>query len=525
MRKRFMAILAIIIVAVFVVAACNNDSGGTPPQGAPPTGTSQTHLTMAMSNLGVNYDPIQTNDSASSFIHTQIFSTLTRLDYDTFEPLPHLAISWDMPDPQTVHMQIRDDVFFQNGDRLTARDVQFSLERAADSAHVQAVTGPISHVTVHDDFNFTIHLEIPFMPILRHLAHGASSILPMDYMNEIGEENFPDAPIGSGPFQLTEIVLGDRLEFIRNENYFGDVPLIETATLRLVPDQPSRLIEVTSGHADIGEGIAPADIPIAEGDPGVTLMRRFNLSTNYVGFNARSPHIDNPLVRQAINYALDNQLFVDTVLLGAGAVIDGPIAPIVWGFSQQEPFGTNFDRARELLIQAGYDPDPAPGKPVAFSTTIWYNIPNAQRQQIAEMVSFALAQLNIEVEVIGIEWAQYLDGTAAGDHDMFILGWVSVTGDADYGLYPLFHSSMFGTAGNRTFWATDELDALLDQQRETVDENARLQLLDQIQGIIRNEAPWIFLNQGETLLATRSNLRGLTLNPSGSHRLDTIWFD
>jgi peptide/nickel transport system substrate-binding protein len=434
-----------------------------------------------------------------------------------------LAASWEIVDPRTTNITLREGVMFHNGEVMTAYDVQFSLMESAQAGGVEILSGMIEEVVVHDDLNLTIITEFDFVPIISHLAHTSLSIVPMAYFLEVGEEGFEEHPIGSGPFMFVEHILGDRIEFARNENFWGNVPVIETLTFILVPDASVRLMEVSAGNADIATAVNPIDLAGAEADPNVTLMRRQNLSTVYIGFNVERPHINNPLVRQAINYALDTHAIVESVFMGLGQVQDGPMPNLVWGYSPQDPFPTDLDRARELLIEAGYNPNP--GEPGGFSTSIWWNIPNAQREQISEMVQFSLAQLNIEVEIVGMEWAQYLADTGEGLHDMFILGWVSITGDPDYSLFPLFHSSNFGDAGNRTFWYEPRLDELLDLGRSTVDPAVRLGIYEEAQALIRENAPWVFLHNGEWAFAVSNNLNGFVLNPAGHHSFAPVWFD
>lgn len=159
-----------------------------------------------------------------------------------------------------------------------------------------------------------------------------------------------------------------------------------------------------------------------------------------------------------------------------------------------------------------------------FKTTIWTN-DNQQRMDIAEIVQNQLKEIGIEAEVKVIEWGAYLDGTANGEHDMFILGWVTVTGDPDYGLYALFHSSQHGAAGNRTFYSNARVDELLDTARGTADPAAREAAYKEAQEIIRDEAPWIFTWTGEDLTGTRSNVKGFTQHPAGHHKLAGVYFE
>ena len=552
MKKRLSTIIALLIVGVMVLAACGPTAPtpitpeapaqdgqaatpATPPAATTPgTGggvteapqqTAQTSLVVLSASMPVSLLPWGGNDSASSEVNKQLYSPLFVLDYNTFEVVPErsLAIQWDQPDASTTNIRIREGVLFHDGTPLTAHDVAFSIRLGSESPHTAPFLGMIADAVAHDDYNLTVTTDIPFAPIIRHLAHTGSGIISQAHYNAVGgAEAYADNPIGTGPFMFSNLVIGDRVEMVKNPNYWGPVPVIETLTYRAVPDPSVRLMEVQAGTADVALAIQPIDVPVAEADPNVQVIRRMNLSTNYIGFNTRRPHIDNPLVRQAINYAIDTRAIVDHVFLGTGAPVDGPIADIVWGFAQQEPFPTDMDRARELLREAGYDP--TPGAPGGFSTTIWYNIGNPQREQISEMLQFTLGQLNISVEVVGTEWAAYLEGTERGEHDMFILGWVSVTGDADYGLFPTFHSSNFGAGGNRTFWADPQLDALLEQGRSEVDPAARLQIYADAQRIIRDNAPWVFINQGETLVAANPNLRGFEINPAGHHAYAPVWF-
>jgi len=181
------------------------------------------------------------------------------------------------------------------------------------------------------------------------------------------------------------------------------------------------------------------------------------------------------------------------------------------------PIEYNLERARELLAEAGY--------PDGFSTTIWWNSPNLQRQQIAEMMQFSLGRIGINVTIETFDWATYLARADVGDHDMMIIGWVSVTGDIDYGLFPLFHSTSYGPAGNRGFWSSPELDELLERGRSELDPDVRIDIYRQALELIREGASALTVRQGEFLHVTGSGVRGWTLAPHTSHNFATIYFE
>jgi peptide/nickel transport system substrate-binding protein len=139
------------------------------------------------------------------------------------------------------------------------------------------------------------------------------------------------------------------------------------------------------------------------------------------------------------------------------------------------------------------------------------------------MVEAALREINVETEVIGLEWETYLSRITNGEHDMYIHGWATVTGDADYGLYPLFHSSSYGESGNPAFWSSPESDELLERGRSISDESERLQIYRELQTLIHAEAPWVLISQGEFLIATAANVNGFEIAPMGHHSFYRVY--
>ena len=549
MKKRWILLLAALLAAMLAFAACGNNDGdaaeeGDTPPAQPaqagwvpewpdghrpavvPTQTTKTHLEIVTTGLPVAKNAIGSNDSASAEFSRLVYQTLFRLDYDTGEPMNELATGYEFIDAQTIRIFVREGVTFHNGDPLTAHDVAFSLTRAGASEEMAILFGMIDRAEAVSDTEVILYLEFAFAPIILHLAHNGGAIVPMNHINAVGEDHFRDNPIGSGAFEFVRMIDGDRIEYRRFENYSGNMPVIETITMRLVPEASVRVVEVSTGTADVALGVMPADINVATNDPNVNLLRRRTMGIDLIWFNAIENHprrpggenpLANPLVRQAINYAFDTEAAISLVFLGAGGVLHTVLPEGVFGFVEQPPFETNIERARELLAEAGY----ADG----FDAEIWWNSPNATRQQIAEMMQAALQPLNINLTIVTLEWGEYLDRSAAAEHDMLILGWSTVTGDADYGLHPLFHSANFGAAGNRSFFKSEELDALLDAGRTETDTARRLQIYADALAYLRQNAPVVMLRQGEMMVAVSPSLRNITLNPVQAHNWGTVFFE
>jgi peptide/nickel transport system substrate-binding protein len=522
-KKRKLILLSLVLAIAMLITACgggapapapeNGEANGETPAPAPST---EETLIVAQGADPVSLDPHATNDQPSSRVMAQIYERLV-VQTEEMELEPGLAESWESIDDNTFEFKLREGVMFHNGEELKASDVEFTLLRALESTFIGHIVGAIDPegIEIVDDYTIRISTTEPFAPILAHLAHTASSILNEKAVTE-GGEDYGQSPVGTGPYQFDSWMTGDRVELVRFEDYHGTPANIARVVIRNVPENANRAIEVETGGAHIAYDIAPTDISRIEDNDDLIMLRTPNFSTTYVGFNCEKAPFDDVRVRQAINYAVNMDAIVEAVYRGAGSPSKGPLGPNVWASNQNlEPYGYDVERAKELMAEAGY----ADG----FSTTIWSN-ENQQRIDIAEILQNQLREIGITAEAQVLEWGAYLDGTAAGEHDMFILGWVTVTGDPDYGLYALFHSGQHGAAGNRTFYTNARVDELLDLGRVSVDADAREAAYLEAQELIRDDAPWIFTWTGEELTATRDNITGFKNHPAGHHKLFTVSF-
>ncbi|MCL2617279.1 MAG: ABC transporter substrate-binding protein, partial [Defluviitaleaceae bacterium] len=261
-----------------------------------------------------------------------------------------------------------------------------------------------------------------------------------------------------------------------------------------------------------------SDIPRAEETDSVTLHRNMNFSYNYIGFNLFNP--DSPTydvrVRQAIAYALDLDAIVQHAFHGAGAPAQGPLTTSHQFFVPTEPFPFDLDRARELMAEAGY--------PDGFSVNFWVNEGNQMRFDAAVIVQNQLRQIDIDVNVEVLEWSSYLERTANAEHDMFILGWISGNPDPDTGLWMVFHGINSGLPGNRSFFDHPEANELLERGRGEVDDAVRAEIYARIQHIIRDEAPHIFMWEGEELIVSTPAVQNFFANPTGSPWFWEVYF-
>ena len=473
-------------------------------------------LIVAQEGSPVSLDPHAANDGPSIKVWAQMHDNLVQLN-EEMEIVPGLAHDWEQIDELTWEFQLREGVLFHNGQELTAEDVKFSLERVVDpdiSAPGSFIVDFIESVEIIDQYTVQLTTEEPFAPILNHLAHPVAVILNQEAVEEAGDDYGTLEVVGTGPFEFGEWSTGDYILLERFDDYFGDNAGVESLRIRPIVEDTVRSIELETGGVDIAYSIAPPDEERLRESETITLSPYESLSSLYVGINAEKEPLDDIRVRQAINYAVNTDDILEFIYGGQGVKATGPLSPNIFAHNPDlYQYDFDPDKARELLEEAGYEN--------GFSLTLM-TTDDPLFHQSSEIVQDNLSQIGIDVAVETRSLGDFLDTTAQGEHDLFVLTWGTITGDADYGLYPLFHSSQFGSPGNRTFYANDRVDELLEIGRTVADQTRREEVYYEAQEIIVEEAPWVFILNPTRLIGVGPDAEGFIPHPMVAHDLSRV---
>jgi peptide/nickel transport system substrate-binding protein len=462
-------------------------------------------------------DPQVVSDTPSSNALVQIYENLVTQDKN-MEIKPDLAESWKQIDDLTYEFKLKKGVKFHNGEELKASDVKFTFERAAKSARISHIVGQVDaeKIEVVDEYTVRIPTKEPFSALLPSLCHTGACILNEKAVTEAGED-YVNSPVGTGPYKFAEWKKGDSVSFERFEDYHGEKAKTKKILFRVIPENTNRTIELETGALDIAYDIGANDVSKIEENEELDIYRKVNFSTNYLGMNTMKEPFDELKVRQAINYAMDVDSIIASVYEGIGKPATGPLAPNVWGCNKDlKPYGYDIQKAKDLMKEAGL----ANG----FKCTLWVN-DKKERIDIAEIVQAQLKEINIDIEIQVLEWGAYLEKLGKGEHDMFILGWNTTTGDPDTGLFAPFNSANKGTGGNRAFYNNPRVDELLAEGRKTFEPEKREKIYYEAQQIIRDEAPWLFLNNKETIVGAKKIVKGFEVHPNGAHKLSNVYFE
>ena len=517
MKKSITATLMFAAMLTVLITACSPAAGdGQAPAGGANGGSGATifgegdHLIIAAGAMAVNMHPHNMLDMHSAYLVNLVYDPLFRLNYATMEVEYALAESSEMSDDlMSLRVTLRPGVTFHNGDPLTAEVVRDSLYGSRASSLVGFIVAMIDNIEVHDDLNLTINLTQPFAPFRNHLTHGSISIIHPDTTN--------DNPIGTGAFIQESIILGDRVEFVANENFWGPRSHINRITWRAVPESTARLIEVESGGAHVAWNIRPSDIPRILEDPNLALQRNTSVASHHLAFQAEKTPFYDIRVRHAVAYALDIPLLSYTAYEGSGSPADSFITSVITYHYSIPARPQNIERALELMAEAGF--------PDGFSTTIEFYSENPVYGGLAVMISSMLREINIEATVIQFELGQFLERILSGQHELMLVSWNTMTGDADYGLFDTQHSTGFPMGGNQSFFQTPQIDRLLEEGRAVYDTARRAEIYREIQQLIHHYAAYIPIHHDERIHATVHNLRGFDVNPTGIIDLWNVYFD
>ena len=568
MNRKFF-VFFFVLVLTLALAACTDDSDvdgsgdesaggeeGTDENAAGGGGSGD--LNIAMMDDVVTLDPHGSNDSASAQVRRNIYETLVFQETD-MELAPGLAEEWEATEDDVWNLTLREGTTFHNGSEFTAEDVKATLDRVRDTAVASEVAflfEMIEEVEVVGDYEVNLHTEFPFAPLPSHLAHNTAGIMSKDLIDQdyqaaldeagvdmtadeyyslrdeggseyedVAEQisEYTSGVIGSQADGTNHLMLqsrssGEETVLEKFEDFQGGERNFETVTFRVIPENGARMAELETGGIQVaGDVDSSSAVRVAEGAE-TELVEQESVRMSYLGFNTEKEPFDDVKVRQAISYAIDRDEIISGVYDDMGIAATGPLAPDVWGYDESlEGIDYDMDRAKELLSET----DVADG----FSTTIWVD-EDPQIIDTAVYIQEKLAELNIDVDVEQFEWGAYLDRTAQGDHDMFILGWTTVTADADYGLYALFHSNSHGATGNRSFYTNEEVDSLLDEGRTEPEEDARFEAYSNAQQILIEEAPAAYLFHTNFALGVNSSqVSGVDLDPVGNIRIENVSFN
>ncbi len=473
-------------------------------------------LVVALDSMPQNLDPRFSTDAASSRIGKLVFRSLTLSD-DRQQPIPDLAVDWQLEDPLTIVFRLRPDAVFQDGSPVTADDVRATYESILDPATASPKREQLAFlqsIEALDARTVRFRLKEIYAPLFEATTIG---ILPHAAMKAAATNL-----IGSGPFRIAAIEPGHEVRLEASPGHQG----LREIRFRVIPDDTVRALEVKKHTIHLVENaIDPDHLGWLEENANVCVRRTPGITFQYLGMNLRDEHLRHRRVRRAIALAVDRDAIVTHLLNGYARPATGLLAPNHWAY---EPNVTRYSydpvAAQRLLDEAGFrDPD-GDGPKVRFRLS-YKTTTLDSRRRIAEALQSKLGEIGIGLDIQTYEWGTFYDDIRSGNFQLYGLAWVGVS-DPDI-FYNILSSAMTPPRGdNRGAYANPEIDRLTLLGRRTFDPLERQRIYGEIQKIAAEDLPFIPLWWTDTVVVQDRRLCGFVPAPDGDLlSLRTAWWN
>lgn len=434
-------------------------------------------LRVGLGNEPEVLDPHQTRAGTDSYFLENVFEGLLERNPDG-EMVPALATDYEASDDATEFtFTLRDDVVFHNGDPMTAEDVQFSFERFIDEDLGNTfayLLGGLEEVEIVDDHTVTVRFEAPTGDFIS--AGGFADIVPKDYVEENGDDYMAENPVGTGPLAFVDRQIGSGFTLERFDDYWGEQAGYAEVEFVFLPDDSSRISALQTQEVDVIEAVPPHLVESLEGEDGIEIVEAVSgdnifLLTNNV-LEGDWPWQD-PQVRRAMAYAIDQEAIREEVLQGLGTPISG-VSPLNEGFDdvplEHHPYDP--DQARELLAEAGYED----GFEFDFWAPVDGRLPNSEAY--TQAVAGFWEEIGLEPNVRIVEYSQWVDSEAAGSgFEGVVFG---LWGDANTFDPQARITGTLSCEGPYSHTCDEELERMIDELRVTAEPEQRAEVYNEI---------------------------------------------
>lgn len=409
-----------------------------------------------------------------------------------------------------IEFTLRRDVRWHDGAPFTAHDVLFTYNAIMDERTASPMRSNfelVSKIETPDPWHVIVHYRRPFSPALNswgtlilpaHLLEGTSPLTWGNFFNR--------HPIGTGPFRFDTWKNNEYIRLTRNPDYFLGSPHLDSIVFRVLPDPLTQRLAFETHQVDFWDA-APWAVKNFVNDPRYQLLNSPSNTYTYVGWNLKRPFFADRNVRQALAEAVNIQEIVDAILYGKGTPSTGIFTPRMWCFDPSiKPLPYDPKKAEALLDAAGWKRGPDGirvhnGK--RFSFTLITNNGSDIRRDIATLVQDDLKKIGIEVHVEIYEWTVFLKKVMQHDFDATVLAW-ALSNDCDQ--HHIWHSSQIGEGGfNYVGYNNPRVDELITKLRQEYTRSKQLQLAHELQQIIYQDQPYLFIYVPETTSILWSN--------------------
>ncbi|MCW8166080.1 glutathione ABC transporter substrate-binding protein GsiB [Verminephrobacter aporrectodeae subsp. tuberculatae] len=470
-------------------------------------------------------DPYNTNSTITTAVTKSFYEGLFQFDKD-LKIRNVLAESHDMSKDGLVYtFRLRTGVKFHDGTDFDAHAVKATLDRVLNREnkllrHNQF--NRMARVEVLNADTVRITLKEPFGPFINSLAHASAAMISPAALKKWGNKDIAFHPVGTGPFEFVEWKQTDAVKAKKFDGYWKKgYPKIDTLAWKPVPENNTRAAMLQTGEADFAFPIPYEQAQLLKASNKLEVVASPSIMMRFLAFNMLHKPYDNPKVREAIGYAINKEALAKVAFGGYAFPAQGVLPQGVQFAEKMAPIPYDVKKARELLKEGGY--------PDGFESVLWSSSNNTSSQKVLQFVQQQLAQVGIRLQVQALEVGQRAEMVDAWPDPktakvrMYYSGWSSSTGEADWGLRPLFASESWAPKlNNMSFYKSEVVDQALAKALTTVDAKEKAALYKIAQDEIRKDLPRVPLLTDQNLSAHSKRLSGVHVMPDANINIDAI---
>ena len=437
------------------------------------------------------------NDIGADVQNAIIFNILNPLVHvdHMAETVPILARSYEIADDNLSYtFNLHEGVRFHDGSELTAEDVEYTFETYAQPGNAVASRFlGMRDVEVVDRYTARVHMDSVNASFLRSACEVP--IVPKAYHESVGVDGFRTAPIGTGPFRLSEWRPAEYTEAVAFPDHFRGTPKVDRVRLEVVPEPSVRYIAMLTGDADASVWpLAAEDALELANDPRFLAVRTYLNHPRFIPLNTERPQLADRRVRQAMMFALDRQRIVDDLDSGLGTVATSHLAPHNPYYNPDVAlYPYDPERARSVLDAAGWAVGSdgirsKDGLRLSFTCTTISG--DQTRRPMAELSQLFLRAVGVEMQLAEAPVASILQGLREGTLDASLFNW-TMGSIVD----PSPTSALYSTGGDNFMrYRSEEMDRLIEEGLSVVDPDLRRPIYDRTQELYAEDMPALLLH-------------------------------
>ena len=463
-------------------------------------------------------NPVISSEIPSQIVNSVVFNSLLRYD-DKMNIIPDLAESFNVEnDGKRWIFNLRKNVKWHDGEEFTAEDVLFTFKKLYDPSTntfnrgLFTIGGQQIKIQALDKYTVEMILPEKFSPFESNLT--TLGIIPKHVLEgkDINRDGFNWNPIGTGPFKFRKWQSGEKIYVVKNENYYAGTPLLKGIIFQIIPSAESRRTALITGHTDIAE-ITPEDLLALEKCDNLNIYKWNQFLYCYLGFDLTKPLFQDINVRKAINYATDKKSIISAVFKKNAVRALGPIPPASQYYDKSLP-EYNFDpkKSIELLEKSGWKMNEKTkifekdGKKMSFE--VMYPSSNVAFEKAAVFMQAQMKQAGIEMRLKSMEFSALINSCYPSKFEAVIFDWVE---NFDPDNYTVWHSSQCNDDGmNFMSYKNKKVDKLIEKGRTTREKEERKKIYSEIQKMITEDSPYVFLWSPKGIVAVNKRIKGLS---------------